>query len=347
MLSVLHVCGGASRVTAQVMDRWYAARSTMQGSRFGMLGFITALCVIHVGVRLPEASAVTLNAGDIVIATTYDGFELGLQRVDPISGALSVISDSTHGAGPALDGAGQQSSVARAANGRLLVSTNSGLVSVDPATGDRTLLSPLSVHSLVANGNDIFGLTTTELVKIDADTGDATPLAQVFGSTMTIDDGELFVVNGPVQQFSFTGALLGTLPINTSHLHNGIAAKGDSLILAGDGGFAVYDRSGNWTGLITDYAGFAINVAFDANGKLLLNEVGTASSSNLLRQTNNNLSVFRATATTLVSGNVPPDRFITYAMTVVPEPSTIVLCATAFVGVALTRVRMLRQTRRR
>jgi hypothetical protein len=346
MLSVLHVCGGASRVTAQFVDRWYAARSTMRGSRFGMLGVFTALCVLRLGGWLPEVSAATLNAGDIVIATSYDGFDLGLQRVDPINGALSVISDSTHGAGPALNVAGQQTSVARVASGHLVVSTPSGVISVDPATGDRSLLSPLAVKSLVANGNDIYALTNTSLIKIDAETGDATPLAQVFGSTMTIDHGEMFVVSGPVQQFSLTGALLGTLPINTSHVHNGIAVTGDSLILAGDGGFAVYDRSGNWTGLINDYAGFAINVAFDANGKLLLNEADLGWS-NLLRQTDDNLSVFRATATTLVSGNVPPDRFFTYAMTVVPEPSTVVLCATAFVGVALTRVRMMRQTRRR
>ena len=97
-----------------------------------------------------SAHAAGLPAGDIVISASISGSspgDAGLLLVDPTTGDRTILSDNTHGTGPAFY---RPQGVSLAPDGSLLVAdqgppNTSGrlqaIFRVDPATGDRTVVS--------------------------------------------------------------------------------------------------------------------------------------------------------------------------------------------------------------
>ena len=94
------------------------------------------------------AHAVTLGPGDIVIATQIGptvNKDYGLVVVDPVTGNRTILSDNTIGSGPSFT---QPEGIAIEPDGDLLVTDplagpgpHSAIFRVDPATGDRTIIS--------------------------------------------------------------------------------------------------------------------------------------------------------------------------------------------------------------
>jgi hypothetical protein len=128
--------------------------------------------------------------------------------VDPTTGNRTIISDQTHGTGPAFafDGIDPQG-VSRLPDGSLLVGANNGIFKVDPATGNRTILSTTPANGVLALGNLILALSTptlagpTNLDSINPVTGSPTVLttipspAGVFSGSLTAIGDTVYVAN--------------------------------------------------------------------------------------------------------------------------------------------------------
>jgi len=151
------------------------------------------------------AQAATLRPGDLVVAVQRKDYGSDFWRIDPVTRERTIISDSTHGAGPMVHGA---ASFVIAPDGQLLVADqgsplgvlHSGaggatglfppqMLTIDPTTGDRTPLPVPSEaladrHTVIAGqiGNQIIASSTSQndlttgIISVDRLTGAATTI---------------------------------------------------------------------------------------------------------------------------------------------------------------------------
>ena len=134
-----------------------------------------------------SAAGALLEPGDIV-TTAYIGNDFsdsGVVLIDPTTGDRTIISDNTHGSGPAFS---QAAGVTITPSGQLLIGDSAAgtLYEVDPATGNRTIVSGSGVgtgpalNNLVAPrafGNQFIAISTNptnEIFSIDPTTGNRT-----------------------------------------------------------------------------------------------------------------------------------------------------------------------------
>jgi hypothetical protein len=155
------------------------------------------ICIALIAVIPSTTMAVTLNAGDIVVATGIgpaSAKDHGLVLVDPATGNRTIISDNSTGTGPTFN---TTEGVAIEPDGDLLVTdlTAGGLgsrvIRVNPTTGDRTVISgpgtgagvrpdrwygivELNGTILVANS---YSQDTAAILSIDPATGNRTALS--------------------------------------------------------------------------------------------------------------------------------------------------------------------------
>ena len=153
--------------------------------------FLLAGLIASVGASSRVAYASALQPGDIVVTTAFSSTDLGLMVVDPVTGNRTILSDNTHGTGPDFTALG---GVSVLPNGDLLVGDGnsftslgqSRLIEVDPATGNRTILSGSGVGSGPAfqavlgglpYGNSIVAVDSQNqgaLLSVDPTTGNRT-----------------------------------------------------------------------------------------------------------------------------------------------------------------------------
>jgi len=148
----------------------------------------------------PEGIVVEEARDRILIADIVDV----IYAMDPVTGARTVLSDATTGAGPAIDN--PKDLAVDAARDRVLVAASGGLFAVDLATGDRTALTGAgpSIDSLqdveidAANGRAIVLDADGEaLVAVDLATGDRTTLSSAaVGTGPMFSTSEGFVLHG-------------------------------------------------------------------------------------------------------------------------------------------------------
>jgi len=88
---------------------------------------------------------VAVEAGGTILVSDSTNFPVvsrRILRVDPATGARTVVSDATTGSGPALTGPG---SLAVGADGGIYVTDGETVLRVDPASGDRAVVSSATV----------------------------------------------------------------------------------------------------------------------------------------------------------------------------------------------------------
>ena len=120
-------------------------------SRYYLLGICLATAASITMDSTGAALAATLHPGDILVATRQ-GTNGAIYQVDPVTGVYTVISDNTHGSGPALQNA---TSVTMASDGDLWVTSTNGIVTgpqitkVDPTTGNRVAVPGVPPDALI------------------------------------------------------------------------------------------------------------------------------------------------------------------------------------------------------
>lgn len=188
--------------------------------------------------------AVELSAGDIVITAdlgaTAGGDDFGVMLVDPATGNRTIISDATHGGGPLFDfnpsspfGA-PPAGISRLAGGQLLVSAINGIFSVDPATGNRTMISSQRAFDAIEVYGQIYAVNGTTLFRVDPTTGNTTPLTGLGSEAvaLTFADGQLFTgVEGFIDSFSLSGSFIASYTPFAAALS--LAATPDGNVLLG------------------------------------------------------------------------------------------------------------------
>src|SRR5262249_32904949 len=100
------------------------------------------------------------------LSTAVDGYNHALIRIDPVTGDRTIISDDAVGSGPSFNfpaptAGGIMWSVHYEADGSLLVAENgsgssvsdSRVIRVDPATGNRTLISSAGFNGATQTGS--------------------------------------------------------------------------------------------------------------------------------------------------------------------------------------------------
>jgi hypothetical protein len=152
------------------------------------------LVVLVLGAAFLAAGASAQSLGGVAvehdggIVVVRRGIAYDLVRVDPVTGAVSVVSSSTVGSGPSLQTAND---VAVETSGALIVTEPfvgfQKVLRVDPATGDRAILSGLGAGSgpvffpisvAVAPAGDLFVTQDQEfgadaaVIRVDPSTGD-------------------------------------------------------------------------------------------------------------------------------------------------------------------------------
>jgi hypothetical protein len=309
-----------------------------------------------------NSRAVELSVGDIVITADLGpisgGEDYGVMVVDPATGNRTIVSDATHGSGPMLDftqapTGGPPAGISRMAGGQLLVSATNGIFAVDPATGNRTMISAQPTTDAIEVAGQIYAVNATTLYRVDPTTGNTTTLANV-GTTagaLTFADGQLFVpVNGSIDSFSLSGSFLASyVPF----------AGAFSMTSTPDGNILVGSAATILTGAVAVFS-FNPNIPdpFDAHtiwsgaGARQLISItglgvapnGTVWAANFPDQIGATGSIFgidptAGTASILsdATHGTGPTFVNPYGLTVVPEPSTLILAA--FGGLALLVLR--------
>ena len=136
---------------------------------------------------------VTLTPGDIIIGANIGAsttsVDWGLLEIDPATGNRTIIADNTTGSGPAMQ---PPTTISFAPDGSLLVAyddteqSNSGvLYRVDPATGNRTIVSssasntgPSSTYIGAAQIGGTILMAGGPIVSVDPTTGDRTLVSE-------------------------------------------------------------------------------------------------------------------------------------------------------------------------
>lgn len=155
------------------------------------------------------AAAVTLHPGDIVVAGQDTNKNGVVYQVDPISGAHTIISDSTHGAGAQLGNIG---AVTMASDGDLWVVQGgqqgpgvptypAQIFKIDPATGNRvTAINMGSMTPVMARevgGQLIVSIASAGLYSLNPSDGTRTKISGgAIGSGPAFASPALFSVSG-------------------------------------------------------------------------------------------------------------------------------------------------------
>ncbi len=162
-----------------------AVRAGVRSSWRGLLALAALLCLVPdttaAGVALEQPEGIAEEAdGQLLVV---DGGTRALVRVDPVTGAATVVSDDATGVGPPLR---RPLGVALEAGGSAVVvdAGPAAVVRVDPATGNRSIVSdaqtgggpvlvePVSV-AVEADGQIVVvDRTLAALLRVDAVSGD-------------------------------------------------------------------------------------------------------------------------------------------------------------------------------
>ena len=156
--------------------------------------------LVLISLVMPVVARAALPHGDLVVGEGYPIGVPGLMVVDPITGNRTILSDSTHGTGPAFS---DPTSITFETDGSLLVADTvaEALFRVDPTTGNRTIISSSTVGSGPSSsflgarqfGNEIL-MTGPSVFSVDPATGNR---AIVPGGTGTAQfDIAGFFING-------------------------------------------------------------------------------------------------------------------------------------------------------
>lgn len=182
--------------------------------RLFLAGIVAAALIASALLSASNAEAVSLAPGDIVITADIGpaagGEDYGVMRIDPLTGDRTIISDLTHGTGVAFDFSEGVSGLIRLPDNHLLVPALNGIFDVDPATGNRVIVSSTPAFAVARVGSQIFAVNSN-LMSIDTTTGTATVLIPSIerGGTMASLDGNLYVpsVNQVYQYVPSGGAV--------------------------------------------------------------------------------------------------------------------------------------------
>ena len=213
------------------------------------------LCVfIAVAIQARRAQAVTLEPGDIVVAANLGSNsqpDNALVVVDPTTGDRTIISDNTHGTGPAFQGA---HALSFESDGSILLTGQGTLYRIDPTTGNRSILSgsgPANSFVEARQFGDEIVLSGNALLYVDPASGNRTPFpggAGLSSEGFTISGSDLLVANA--------GSANTLLRID--------ATTGTQTILSGAG-------VGSGPAIVGP-----IDVEFDRSGSLLLAQLPAA-----------------------------------------------------------------------
>ncbi|HEY4311599.1 MAG TPA: hypothetical protein VGN12_19285 [Pirellulales bacterium] len=320
------------------------------------------LAVTLVGSFAQCASAVQLNTGDIVISAdigpTSGGEDYGLMRVDPVTGDRTIISDATHGSGPAFDFSTLGiSSVSRMAGGQLLVAAGNGLFSVDPATGDRTMINARPTAGAIQVGNQIYAVDGENLFRVDPTTGNSTNLGLDYDATYSLAfaNGELYTpIRGGVISYSLSGDYLASFP--SFEFTGAMTATSDGNLIMGSASLILNGGTASVVSLnpnipdptYSDVHGLPAGVtSINTVTGLGVSPSGAVWVANILytqKRTGEVLGIDPTTGvvTTLsdATHGAGPTFVQPYGLTVVPEPGSFILALVA--GVSLIALRRKR-----
>jgi streptogramin lyase len=208
-----------------------------------LVGSILAGALVATGAAAQSLGGVAVeHDGGIVVVRR--GIAYDLVRVDPVTGAVSVVSSSTVGSGPSLQTAND---VAVETSGALIVTEPfvgfQKVLRVDPATGDRAILSGLGAGSgplffpisvAVAPNGDLFVTQDQEfgadagVLRVDPSTGDRS-----FVSSSTQGAGPAW--KAPVGIAGGPGGALFVVDTQLDAVLRVDAATGDRTTISGAG----------------------------------------------------------------------------------------------------------------
>lgn len=322
--------------------------------------------------------AVQLEPGDIVVtgfeSTLPDGngSNPAMFLIDPTTGNRTIISDNTHGTGPAFTA---DYGVTIDSQGDLLVAdagantSGNGTIRVDPVTGNRTVVSSTTGLKLAVDGNRILASGGTRLASIDLLTGIATVVSgNGVGTGPALSDLAGILTSGQnaiVADFSTSTILNIDLSTGDRSIVSGAGVggghtllnpnelrfeKGGNLLVASAFGvLSVNPLTGDRTLLSGSGVGtgpqftspFLTGLGIAADGTVLVLQSDT----NGTDPTNNVVFAIdpltgNRTILSDPTHGTGPDFFLPGGMLVVPtvpEPSTIVLAALAALLVILVR----------
>ena len=192
----------------------------------------------------PLSTHAQLPPGDLVVGVQFSTSDSGLMIVDPTTGNRTILSDNTHGTGPAWS---EPAGISFASDRSLLVGddASNAILRVDPTTGNRTIIA----SNTVGTGGEV-GLSAEQF--------GASILASGGGGLLSIDPttGNRTVVSGPSVG---SGPSLGGW---------GIAISGTNVITGGYTGtenvlLSVDTTTGNRTTISGDGVGSGPSIAGD------------------------------------------------------------------------------------
>ena len=311
-----------------------------------------------------QSLAATIHPGDILVAD--DGLD-AIVLVDPTNGDRTIVSSNSVGTGTAF--VVPEAIVVESLTSLLVVDRGvPGILRIDPATGNRSIVSSNSVGTGPTFGTAGAGpiqmiaetpttvlvsdIGTKDVFRVDTYNGNRALFAIDFGNPQGLaieSSGDLLVIdstNSALWRVDANGASRSILSDGThgtgpawSYNHpNAIAVQsGGGIIVADDsalykvdpisGDRSILSNASNGTGPNFTYLGLGIDI--DAAGNILLPD----------QQGDAIFSVDPASGNrTIISGGgvgTGPDFGIARSITVVPEPSTIVLGAFALVGLLM------------
>jgi hypothetical protein len=243
---------------------------------------VAALVLVSVSMPIC-AHAAGLNPGDIVIgqlAGTSANPDAMLLRVDPVTGDRTIISDNSVGTGPSFNPSGAMAAIdylSWQSDGSILA-TESGLTPgtgtafgeifrVDPATGDRTLITTLPTSAPTDSayfaarqfGNRILATAPGELLSIDPTTGISTIVSgSSVGTGPSLTHPFGFVVSGTnviVADTALGIVNIDTLTGNRTILSGLGVGAGPTLTSPAD---VAFDPLGNLLATTTDLSTHAL-----------------------------------------------------------------------------------------
>jgi hypothetical protein len=346
-----------------------------------MIRFLLAALFASVVASFHTAAAAALQPGDIVVTAEFSRTDVGLMVVDPVTGNRTILSDNTHGIGPAFTAVG---GVSLLPNGDLLVGDGnsftslkqSRLIEVDPATGNRTILSGSGVGtgpdfqtvlSGLPYGNSIIAVDQQSqgtLFSVDPTTGNRTILSgngvgsgPVFSASGTaiLGTSAVVAVRSANQLLSvdlttgdrtiFSGPTVGTGPSFNVPVAVTLGSAGSLIADDTSAIYRVDPSTGNRTIISSATvgsgpiwsAGNPYGLTTDANGTIVMAAIFSAAIYSIDPLTGNRTILSDSTHGTGPIALALEDPVV---IPNVPEPSTIVLAALG--GLALLAMRRLR-----
>ncbi|HVU87161.1 MAG TPA: PEP-CTERM sorting domain-containing protein [Pirellulales bacterium] len=265
--------------------------------RFLMIGAAPFVSFLIVSI----AHGVTLQPGDVVVGVdlgTGKNPDFALLEIDPATGNRTVISDNSIGTGPSLyynyvSDIGIDFPaipyISYQADGSLLVtvaspnsSTGSALLRVDPATGDRTLVSdelansgpPVYYVAARDFGNSILVGGPQGTALIDPATGNRTAFSAVNVSGFAIDGSNIYAASADQASVYAINASTGTPTLISGQgvgtgpdLHRpqdvALNSAGNLLVLDGHTVYNVDPITGDRTIISSDAAGSTVGTGPD------------------------------------------------------------------------------------